>query len=264
MTIASIDWNAWEIEEPTAEFVERVMLATRVGSLSDAPLGTRRGPPRAMTILAAAAILGVSLAGLAMVAREARRKELASGSTPAPSVDPDGMSVGAVEASGAVAHRSAENAPPIPATSTVIDRSLRDQVRAKLARSSPVGLVPQTGLVPSGAEPVQNLTAGYLQARIREDFIPLARSCYESALARIPGLRGRMVLDFVIVGDAKVGGIVDQAAVNKESDIADPEFTSCMRESMLSMVFAPPGNDGWVSVTYPFVFAPDDEEARDR
>jgi hypothetical protein len=71
------------------------------------------------------------------------------------------------------------------------------------------------------------------------------------------------MLDFVIVGDAKVGGIVDQAAVDEKSDIADPEFVTCVRESMLSMVFAPPANDGWVTVVYPILFAPDDESSRD-
>jgi hypothetical protein len=85
-------------------------------------------------------------------------------------------------------------------------------------------------------------------------------ACYESALAREPALRGRVVVDFMIVGDAKVGGIVDQAEINLRSDIGDEELRSCIRESMLSMVFAPPDNNGWVTVTYPFVFSPDDEE----
>src|SRR6185436_3500755 len=104
----------------------------------------------------------------------------------------------------------------------------------------------------------------YIQARIRQDFFPLAISCYESALARSPNLRGRIVVDFMIVGDAKVGGIVDQAEIDEKSDIEDPEFRTCLRESMLSMVFEAPENDGWLTVTYPFVFEPDDEAERDR
>ena len=68
----------------------------------------------------------------------------------------------------------------------------------------------------------------------------------------------------MIVGDAKSGGIVDQAKINERTDIADRELATCLRESMLSMVFAPPENNGWVTVTYPFRFSPDDEDEAPR
>ncbi|HMJ54344.1 MAG TPA: AgmX/PglI C-terminal domain-containing protein, partial [Polyangiaceae bacterium] len=115
---------------------------------------------------------------------------------------------------------------------------------------------------PSGSNgPSHNLSREYLQQRIREDFYPMAKVCYEGALAKQPELRGQIVIDFVIVGDAKVGGIVDQAKINDRTDVTDVTFLECIRESMLSMVFAPPDNGGWVTVTYPFKFSPDKEEA---
>jgi hypothetical protein len=151
------------------------------------------------------------------------------------------------------------------AAGTVIDRRARDTKRvaimAPLAASG-VERDPHTGLtIPSGSSGAShNLSREYLQARIREDFYPLAAACYEGALARQPGLRGQIAIDFMIVGDAKVGGIVDQAQINDKTDITDSRFVECMRESMLSMVFAPPDENGWVTVTYPFRFSPEDED----
>jgi hypothetical protein len=66
----------------------------------------------------------------------------------------------------------------------------------------------------------------------------------QSALVRLPELRGRIVIDFLIVGDAKVGRIVDQTEIDEASDTTDPEVATGVHESMLSMVFAPPENDG--------------------
>jgi hypothetical protein len=48
----------------------------------------------------------------------------------------------------------------------------------------------------------------------------------------------------LIVGDAKVGRIVDQTEIDEASDTTDPEVATGVHESMLSMVFAPPENDG--------------------
>jgi hypothetical protein len=109
----------------------------------------------------------------------------------------------------------------------------------------------QTGLASPG------LTKEYIQARVREDFIPLARACYESALAKAPALAGHIIVNFTIVGAPGVGGIVDEAEINDRTDITDREFLMCMRESMLTMVFEAPQYEGWTTVVYPFEFAPD-------
>jgi hypothetical protein len=240
MNIETIDWECWEVERPSPVFADRVMAAAMAGAHRSAPAPRRRRSLRWIGILAAAAVAAGSLTVLAMRGGSYRA------AAPAPS----------------------SHVPPVAraetryAAGTVVDRKLRDTLYARLVvplQSEGVERDPHTGLtIPAGASgPSHNLSREYLQARIREDFYPLALACYESALAAQPKLAGKIVVDFMIVGDAKVGGIVDQAKINDRTDIDDAKMTGCIRESMLSMVFAPPENDGWVSVTYPFEFAPE-------
>lgn len=98
----------------------------------------------------------------------------------------------------------------------------------------------------------------YIQKRIREDFVPLAKDCYETLLAKDPKARGKAVFSFVIVGDAETGGIVESAELVQGTTLTDPEFAYCVGESLLSLSFDPPPNDGWVTVVYPIDFSPDD------
>jgi hypothetical protein len=114
------------------------------------------------------------------------------------------------------------------------------------------------------APPIQRTPAGRperegIRDRMHADFIPMAGGCYREAQGRLPGLTGSVVLSFTIVGDAKVGGIVDSAAILDLSTIRDAKMVECMRESMLSMTFAPPPPGGELSVEYPIDFDPDEE-----
>jgi hypothetical protein len=116
----------------------------------------------------------------------------------------------------------------------------------------------------------------YLRARIREDFLPMAQQCYEQFLVRAPGWRGRVPVEFVLLGDEHVGGVVDEAHIVgpdggvdggvdrgadggvASSELGDREFQTCLRESMMAMAFAPPPGRGSLRVRYPFRFEPDD------
>jgi hypothetical protein len=116
--------------------------------------------------------------------------------------------------------------------------------------------------VPPGSAPItappQTLDKKYIQDRIREDFVPLAKECYEAALERDESLAGKMIIEFTIVGDGSVGGVVDSANLLEESTLAESELSLCMRESMMSMSFEPPESGGMTTVRYPFVFRQDD------
>lgn len=151
-------------------------------------------------------------------------------------------------------------------TRTVRDRKRRDEIRDLIyqaygmtppkpgARTGPHGTSP---LAPLGAD-AGRLEPEYIQDRIREDFVPLAKQCYEAALEREPGIAGRLVLSFVIVGDEDVGGIVESAELDPASTITEKELVECMRESMLSLSFVAPEGGGSVTVTYPFGLSPGD------
>jgi hypothetical protein len=99
--------------------------------------------------------------------------------------------------------------------------------------------------------------ADRVQSAVRQQFTPLAGGCYEELLARVPGSAGTLVLDLVIAGDSAVGGVVDHVEVAEGSDLNDPEFITCMRESMFAVVFEPPpAGHRYTTVRYPFSLAP--------
>jgi hypothetical protein len=267
-TETTIDWECWHLQEPPPEFVDRVMAAVLAESHGATQARRPRGSARWIGIMAAAALGAGSLTALATFGRRAGR---GSTSTMDAAQSPNNPPASAKSGGGMGARSTFGRVPPAErAAGTVVDRTRRDAVRAQLVpalEGQGIERDPHTGLtIPAGASgPSHDLSEEYLNTRIREDFYPLARACYESALAKLPTLRGKIVVDFMIVGDAKAGGIVDQVKINDRTDIADAEFTGCIRESMLSMVFAPPANNGWMTVTYPFHFAPgDDDEALPR
>lgn len=259
----NVDFESWEVATPPSAFVERVMDAVMAETHRSAAVPRAKRSPFRMSVLGvAAAVAAGSFTVFAMFGRSAIR-----GDSPIPaSVDTSKNAKVAPPERSAVRAPSAEGAPAMRgevrhAVGTVVDRNLRETVRARLMvplEAEGVERDPHTGLtIPKGTNgPSHNLSREYLQTRIREDFYPMAMACYETALAVEPALSGKVVVDFMIVGDPKVGGIVDQAKINERTTIADTKMTDCLRESMLSMVFAPPDNNGWVTVTYPFEFAP--------
>jgi hypothetical protein len=72
---------------------------------------------------------------------------------------------------------------------------------------------------------------------------------------------GTLSVFFRVIGDRKVGGVVDEARMTDETTIADPEFQTCVRESMMSVSFDAPPGDGEITVVYPILFSPEEPEA---
>ena len=96
----------------------------------------------------------------------------------------------------------------------------------------------------------------FLQKAVREQYIPVAKSCYEELLARRPKASGKVVLYFSIVGDEDTGGVVDHVETRDGTSFDDPEFLLCMRESMYSTLFDPPPSGGETTVEYPLELSP--------
>ncbi len=111
----------------------------------------------------------------------------------------------------------------------------------------------------SDERPPGSLDKDYIREVVTEDLVPIARECYESALEDDPDLGGRLVLEFSIVGDESVGGIVDEVGIDEEaSSLMHPSLGECMTESTASLLFDPPEGGGKVIVHYPFIFEPED------
>jgi hypothetical protein len=153
---------------------------------------------------------------------------------------------------------------------------MREEIRALLAEAGPLGLLGGSSAEPivpreAGFPTMPTLASGdggdpkvdpkYIQQRVREDLFPIARKCYGEALKRDPKAAGKVVVSFTILGDHKVGGVVDDAKLTDETTLADPELQTCVRESMMAVSFDAPPNDGEITVVYPILFSPEDDEA---
>jgi TonB family protein len=79
------------------------------------------------------------------------------------------------------------------------------------------------------------------------------RACYDAALAKNPGIKGELVVDFVI----SPRGEVKQAEVNwSASEIHIPELDTCAADAVRALTF-PASSRGLESkVSYPFNFNP--------
>jgi hypothetical protein len=188
---------------------------------------------------------------------------------PEPQATEGARSPGARHGSGEAQHGD-------PAASPKLDRALadrmREQIRALLAEAGPLvagadpsarpAPAPSFGTMPQLVQPdgSTNVDPDYLRGVMHSDFFPLAKDCYLTALGHNPRLAGRIELHFQIIGDRKVGGVVDEAKFLEGTTIDDREFQTCVRESMLSVSFAAPPDDGSLTVTYPITFSPDEPE----
>jgi hypothetical protein len=96
----------------------------------------------------------------------------------------------------------------------------------------------------------------YIRATVREQFLPMARGCYEEFLARQPSIGGTLALHIVIGGDPSVGGVVESVNVNADSTINDGDLLTCVVESMMALSFdAPAEGHDRVEFDYPFEFS---------
>lgn len=106
--------------------------------------------------------------------------------------------------------------------------------------------------------PASNLPTAYIADIYKEQLGPLTRACYEAARSRNPDAGGTVMISYIVVGAPNVGGIIDDANVD-ESSLSDPEFETCIHESVLSLTFdRAPNEGGWKEAGFAMEFAPPD------
>ena len=98
----------------------------------------------------------------------------------------------------------------------------------------------------------------YIRERVREDLIPHARGCYNQVLLRDGDYGGKIVLDFTIVADEELGGVVESVELGADTTIDDPTMLECMQDATYTLIFDPPDAGGRVQVSYPMLFEPGD------
>jgi hypothetical protein len=158
-----------------------------------------------------------------------------------------------------------------------LDRAKRDAMRALIWHAfgrpapepEPLPTKPQAYVLPvrpnwpeaGDGGTFGHIDPSYIQEAVHNEFFPLARNCYDTARAKDPKLGGSVVLAFNIVGDEKIGGIVEAVDVLDKSTLRDPDMIECMRQSFLSTTFPPPSGGGTVTVEYPIVFSSEETDA---
>jgi RNA polymerase sigma factor (sigma-70 family) len=108
---------------------------------------------------------------------------------------------------------------------------------------------------PPHLTPGGDLDKNYIRSSVRE-LLPFLQECYETLLDTKPKAQGTITMKFTIEGEPETGGLVTESDVDPDSEITDPEFQECMRETMFGLEIDPPANGGKVDVVYPFSFLP--------
>jgi outer membrane biosynthesis protein TonB len=83
-------------------------------------------------------------------------------------------------------------------------------------------------------------------------------ACYLRALPAHPGLRGTIVVNFVVTRE---GNVPHAAALEQGTDLADDSVIECVLEAFKKLHFQAPAADRAV-ITYPLKFEPSDDPPR--
>ncbi|MCB9632874.1 MAG: AgmX/PglI C-terminal domain-containing protein [Sandaracinus sp.] len=94
------------------------------------------------------------------------------------------------------------------------------------------------------------LSKRVIRVAIREG-VPHVRACYQSRLAMLPDLEGRLEIRFLITPSGEVGPV---ATIESPGSL-DLAVEVCVARVVKSLRFPPPNGGGIVIVTYPFVLA---------
>ena len=146
---------------------------------------------------------------------------------------------------------------------SVASRKVRDELRERIlagwanAPEPEVAAAAKAGrFVPAPtAKDGTGMDPAYVQDVVREEFLPMAKACFEELRSRKKNAEGRVEMRFTVVADEKFGGIIeDVEADHRDGGLADERMTTCMRESMSTLAFRAPARGGYVTIVYPFDF----------
>jgi hypothetical protein len=196
------------------------------------------------TLFTAGAIVAIAL--LALVWREVGRPPSSRAGAPA-EADPSPTS-----------SRATTTTTTTPGVDAALVRSVRDARLREEMRRRILGETPPQAPEPAAAprRPDGTLDSAWLDQRMQEDFKPMARACLKELIARDAGTSGRVQLRLTVVGDEKVGGVIDQVDVDEDaSTISDDRFRTCLTESMSTLALPPPPHGGTSTIVVPLAVA---------
>ena len=90
-----------------------------------------------------------------------------------------------------------------------------------------------------------------------KEIVPLIKECYQLALDQNPDIGGELVVEFSIIGDPELGGLVETSEIVAGDLVDDQTLAECMRETIYALQFKAPEDGGRLVVRYPFRFRPE-------
>lgn len=102
-------------------------------------------------------------------------------------------------------------------------------------------------------------TREYLTEVMNDDLMPLADECIMLARETEPELAGMLVLDFEILADEDIGGVVESVAPGQGNEVPNAELIECMRESILATTLPRPEQGGRDAISISLRLSPDGE-----
>jgi hypothetical protein len=104
----------------------------------------------------------------------------------------------------------------------------------------------------------------FITQAVHEDFVPMAQACANELRGRRPDAGGAATVAFKLLGDKKIGGVVDSAEiVHAKSTIDDAAFETCVRESLYGVYFDPPPMGGEATLNFEVRLDPSDGGVED-
>lgn len=85
------------------------------------------------------------------------------------------------------------------------------------------------------------------------------KTCYDLQLETTPKLWGKLVVDFVIVAEEGIGGVVDSVELGEGTDLPmreSRELVDCIVETIYTLELPEPEGGGQVEVSYPLIMRP--------
>jgi hypothetical protein len=151
---------------------------------------------------------------------------------------------------------SLSDASGIGTSEHTLDKAKRDAMREAIYRAwgvEPPDERTNPASWPAGPSPDgASFGTEYVSQRIHDDYLPLMNDCYSEGLKKNPDLAGKLVIKIRIVGTKGTGGLVDWVdTASEDNTLDDKDMIECLKQSMYSVTFAPPPDDGAVTVTIP-------------
>lgn len=138
------------------------------------------------------------------------------------------------------------------------DRRSADERRERLRQAIPPREVDPANPAPGTAV----FEKEYLRAVIMEDIVPVAQECYQQELEDDPEMEGKVKLEFTVLADQEIGGVVEDASVMDDgTTIESEDLRECLAQATMAIELDPPERgSGRMTVQYAIVMTPDPNE----